>query len=229
MENDREEPLYAYLERRERELTAQLSALKGQVAARETELAHVRSAQRIIGNLGGDDQKRFGVPEKPASALSGVAVALGVASKQFSDQMTASGKEIAEALQRVMGTSEIPTIKQLIVRALYDHFITTGATASELRQYIQDAYGRTVTHASISPQLSRLKADGALQHSVESDKWKLADFQKLTVAKMIARDVAESLSPLMSLGKDEAPSVDKSEGAPRVTDGGKPTIKRRLL
>ena len=39
------------------------------------------------------------------------------------------------------------TIKQLVFRAFRDHFVE-GASVSELREFIQNAYGRTITHAT---------------------------------------------------------------------------------
>src|SRR5436190_19542204 len=65
-----EETVYAYLERRERELLNQISAEKAATATKEMELAHVQSAKRQIGNLGGADKARFGVSIGPAPTVT---------------------------------------------------------------------------------------------------------------------------------------------------------------
>lgn len=65
MAMERGETLYGYLDRRERELSHQLAELRGQVQIRETELAHIQSAKRQIGNFGGADKSGLGVPEMP--------------------------------------------------------------------------------------------------------------------------------------------------------------------
>ncbi len=47
------------------------------------------------------------------------------------------------------------TLKQMVVRALREHF-PAGATAQTLLEFFRTAYGRDVQRESLSPQLSRL-------------------------------------------------------------------------
>jgi hypothetical protein len=64
------------------------------------------------------------------------------------------------------------TLKQLVLRALKEHF-SEGATAQQLLEYFRRAYGRAIERSSLSPQLSRLRDDG---HVVLSGKlWMLPD------------------------------------------------------
>jgi hypothetical protein len=53
------------------------------------------------------------------------------------------------------------SIKQLILAAFSDkpEFRAHGAKASQIREFIRDAYGRDIDRATLSPQLSRLFSD----------------------------------------------------------------------
>src|SRR5260370_42160124 len=62
------------------------------------------------------------------------------------------------------------TIKQLILRALADHF-HDGATPAELRAYILDAYGREISRGSMGPQIVRLFEEGLIEQPSDG-KWK---------------------------------------------------------
>jgi hypothetical protein len=62
------------------------------------------------------------------------------------------------------------SIKDLALRALRDRFIE-GATAQELIDYFEAAYGRRIERSSLSPQLSRLKDEKRLQF--EGKLWTL--------------------------------------------------------
>lgn len=64
------------------------------------------------------------------------------------------------------------TMKQLVRKALDEHF-TNGATANELLDFFRNAWGRNdVVRTSLSPQLSRLKRDGAIK--LDGMTWRLA-------------------------------------------------------
>lgn len=160
------------LERRERELTHELAGLKGEIDVRENELAHVRSARRQIDMLGGNDAARFGKLSGVAATgnpiedsasgptLEGVVnVAIGVGSL-----IAKTSRIIAEAQDRNPFLQfEGLTIKQLIVKALGDHFLN-GASASELRDFIENAYDRNIERSSLTPQLSRLRDEGVVEY-----------------------------------------------------------------
>jgi len=152
MTSERSETVYEYLERRERELTNQIADLRGQLEGREAEFAHVQSAKRQIGNLGGAEKARFGVPEPSPSDAAAQADT---------------------------------TIKVLIMRAMWAGFREKGATAPEVRQFIIDAYGRDIDRTSISPQLSRLKADGQLKQKLDENKEEKWFLTKDAIARRI--------------------------------------------
>jgi hypothetical protein len=142
MEPENRESLYAFLERRSRELTNQIAALKSHLTACETELAHVQSAQRQFANFPEADRARMGFP---------------MAMRQ------------SHRLMEQTYSANL-TIKQLIMKAMRAHF-KDGATAADLRDFIKDAYGRDIERASFSPQLSRLKAQGLLHQNPETERW----------------------------------------------------------
>lgn len=60
------------------------------------------------------------------------------------------------------GLPQRPSMKEMTVAALRRHF-SLGATAKELIRYFASAWGQTVERSSLSPQLSRLKAEGVVQ------------------------------------------------------------------
>src|SRR5260370_11413708 len=64
------------------------------------------------------------------------------------------------------------TIKELVVQSLLDHF-RTGGTATQIRDFIRDAYGRPIPPSSLRPQMQRLKADNKLEHDPSTDTWNL--------------------------------------------------------
>jgi hypothetical protein len=63
------------------------------------------------------------------------------------------------------------TMKQLVRKALDEHF-TNGATANELLDFFRNAWGRhDIVRTSLSPQLSRLKQDGVV--TLKGMRWHL--------------------------------------------------------
>src|SRR5580704_9248864 len=106
------ESLHAYLRRRERELVHQITAIHGELAPRERELAEVRQAMAAVGL-------------KTGNALTDVlTLTKEGAARDYSTELASfltDGVVRAENLATV-GLSEQPTIKQLILRALTDRF-----------------------------------------------------------------------------------------------------------
>jgi hypothetical protein len=151
-----DEKLYDFLERRERELTHQIAALRSDLEMKENELTHVMSAKRQINNLGAADKQRFGVPpeDDPLESLA---------------KLIHHNESNRAALAEL---SEQATIKQLILKALWMGFRDKGATAAQIRQFIVDVYGRNIHPSSMSPQLSRLKADHLIKQK-EGEIWRL--------------------------------------------------------
>ena len=166
-----EETTRQFLDRRTRELRARISALKGQLAPLEAELLE---AERMIASLtlaGGNTNALLSrTIALSAGVLSGNAlsyppqVTLGSGDSPF---------QYSNALQKFLEPSSgSPTIKQLVVQTLLDHF-PTGAPSAEIRDYIRAAYQRTIEPSSLRPQLRRLKADGKLVHDPSTDTWDL--------------------------------------------------------
>jgi hypothetical protein len=66
------------------------------------------------------------------------------------------------------------TIKELTLQALLDHF-PDGGTAAAIRNFIRDAYDRTIDPAKVRAQMRRLKADSILLHDPLTDTWNFRD------------------------------------------------------
>ena len=139
-----EETVAQFLGRRERELLAQVSALRGQLAPKEAELEQVQKMRALLP--GGALASKLDALDDLASAPS-----VPSTSDPYSDK----------------------TIKELVIQALLDHF-TLGGTATAIRDFIRDAYRRTIEPSSMRPQLHRLKADSVLKHDPATDTWDFA-------------------------------------------------------
>jgi hypothetical protein len=168
MAREPSETVYQFLERRERELQNLATAIRGDLNAVEHELAHVQSAKRQIGNLPPPDKAKF-------NALSSVVTppsADDLAAKygQLGQQLSNAVLGTQNALAALVAPDE-PTIKKLVLRALWIAFPEKGATAADLRRFIIDAYGRNIHPSSMSPQLSRLKAEGLIKQK-EGEIWR---------------------------------------------------------
>jgi hypothetical protein len=154
-----EETTIQFLDRRERELTAQISALNGQLAPKEAELLQIKRVRAAL-NLVTDLSKSMSSEAEPTA-----------------NQQTASFNYEA-ALTRVIGGRSMPgyqamTIKELLIQALLDHF-PLGGTAAAIREFIKDAYGKGIEPNSMRTQMHRLKVDKILQHDATKDIWDFA-------------------------------------------------------
>jgi hypothetical protein len=152
------------MERRERELTHQLAALRSEIESKEAELAEVVKARSAIGS--------HQASEKPLGYVAGDHFQLPGDEGADLVATDAQGKRVAIVqFKSSPGAVEL-SIKQLAVKALWEGFRNAHATQSELREFIKNAYGRQVDRASLSPQLSRLKAEGIVRQS-NNDRWQL--------------------------------------------------------
>jgi hypothetical protein len=88
-------------------------------------------------------------------------------------------------------SNEKLTIKSMIVTALTSHF-HDGATPAELRTFIKDVFSREIDRTSMSPQLARLREDGAVEQ--RDMKWRLSERAR-------QRGVANYLQPQKSEDK----------------------------
>ena len=148
-----EENLYEFVARRERELIAQISATKGQI-----NLLHAQLAMREVELIEVQHIKASASCASPPNSNTTVGAAYGVVSQAAVD----------------LGLYEGMTIKQLAIQALVDHF-KKGGTTIEIRDFINDAYGRDILPSSLRPQLHRLKAAGILGQEPSTDTWDFRD------------------------------------------------------
>jgi hypothetical protein len=149
------ETLYEYVQRREGELIARIAATRGDLAALENELAHVQSARRQIGNL--TDFGRTPLPP-PSGEHHHTITAVAGDNHSHSFGVTIPNQ---------------PTIKEMIVKALWAGYREKGATQAEIRQFIKNAYGREIDRTSISPQIARLRDDHFIKQKGGEDNWRL--------------------------------------------------------
>jgi len=182
-----EEPLADYLKRRERELIQQTAALRGLLTPKEQQLAEVRQALQAIG-----------VQQSYVEEL-----------KPFLDQTQSATPSLGIL-------NEPLTIKEMILRALNDHF-HEGATPSELSEYMRAAYRREVDRNSISP-LARLREERLVQNTnALSGKWQLA--LRGTITEAIAETEKQNLNaPLSSNALASSPRAKRWYGDPPKKD-----------
>jgi hypothetical protein len=166
-----EETTSQFLVRRERELLAQASALRGMLGPLEEELADIQKAKNALAG-------KFEIPADAAQDLGDALAKLGsIATKTERFDLAAEVNSLAElfspsnALRNLRGNM---TIKQMVVQALIDHF-PKGGSSAQIRDYIRNAYGRAIDPGSLRPQMHRLKADSILFHEPTSDTWNLTD------------------------------------------------------
>jgi hypothetical protein len=165
------ETLYEYLERRERELVAQTTVVRSELQTLETELAHVRSARKQVGNI-----PNFGKQANKLSSLvnqADLSVNAVAATNSLSSLTLPANNQLTNALIGTALQSNPPTIKDMILKALWSGFRETGATQAALRQFIKDAYGRDIDRTSLSPQIARLRDEGLLKQKGGEDNWRL--------------------------------------------------------
>jgi hypothetical protein len=160
-----EETVEQFLFRRERELMAKASALRGQLAPVEAELVKVQRMRAVLP-----------APNRPTNALSGLInqsdsnlpFKIAPASNAL---VTPTNPSITEL---VGATYANRTIKDLVIQALIDAF-PHGAKIGQLRDFISDGYSRTVDPGSLRTQLHRLKAAGILGQDPSTDTWNFRD------------------------------------------------------
>ena len=73
----------------------------------------------------------------------------------------------------------------MILTALTSH-LDDGATLAELRTFIKDVFGQEIDRTSISPQLARLREDGAVEQ--RGRRWRLQE-------PASQRSITSNLSP----------------------------------
>jgi hypothetical protein len=133
--------LREFLEARERELVDEIGTLRGDLVPKEAELAEIRRAKVAIGML------------HRMIASSTMIMEIEAPNADQSGKQEVSAIE-AESASPYAGL----TMKQLVVKALMEHF-HKGATTRQLLDFFRDAWNRDISRASLTPQLSRLFQD----------------------------------------------------------------------
>ena len=147
------ETLRSFLERRERELTHQLAALRSQIESKQIELAEIQRVRATLAPPSSPDARSFDVAAKLVRATHDYLM-------RETDNIQISGK------------NDKPTIKSMILTALTSHF-HDGATLAELRTFIRDVFGWEIDRMSMSPQLARLREGGTVEQ--RGMKWRLSE------------------------------------------------------
>ena len=235
------ETLREFLERRERELGEEITALHGQLMPKEAELAEVRRAKGALGipsifqlsARGTAHSSGRGTLHADAAVMPAVTVApsdVTVVSppppltqtrvpnsaswQNNSDQAAAeitierNRRNVAAVLAGMPPSPyENFTMKQLVVKALAEHF-QNGATAKQLREFFRDAWGREIERANLSPQLSRLKWEKVIDLEEETGIWKLVPAKIIPREEFIAQQkaLAEADAQASQTGKEEKPA-----------------------
>lgn len=160
--------LREFLETRERELVTEINDLHGKLAPLEAELAEVRRARGALG-----------IPLAPIGALgiglinSTPSAALLSLLNEAADRATNIRRLIPGLGTQSLGSGQrVPvshyadmTMKQLVVKALSEHF-PEGATTRQLLDFFRDAWGRNIERTNLSPQLFRLFRDRVISRNI---------------------------------------------------------------
>lgn len=137
-----------YLEEREKQLELEIANLRSKIAPLERELFEVKIAQRAVSRHSREPLQRqlflhSAVEEDPE------------ASEIWKQYMSIAAERANSPYARL-------TIKQLVLKALTEQF-PSGATANQILDLFANAWGRgEIVRTSLSPQLSRLKAEHAI-------------------------------------------------------------------
>ena len=160
------ETIREFIERREKELQHQMAALDAQISARKAELEELTFVKAKLDEVEFERQEKeifaYAMEPHPQNAATTVTVDL------------AAGK----------------TIKELVVQALLDHF-PNGGNLIDIRDFIQDAYGRDIMPSSLRPQMHRLKADGVLGQEPSTDIWNFQDGKRRCTQGTVIRRPGE--------------------------------------
>jgi hypothetical protein len=174
------ETLAQFLDRREKELLALVSALRGQLNPVEAELSEIQSFKTLIaaGRAAGltDNASNALLPQRNSNAvletqfkLSGLEEAqanIEVLNNNMEKFAESARQQIENALYPAGTRYGSMTIKELAIQAMIDHF-PAGATTSDIREFVLAGYGRTIEANSLRAQMHRLKADGILSQTGE--------------------------------------------------------------
>lgn len=135
-----------YLKDRQNLLEGEIAKLRAQLIPLERELFEIKIAQRALGRQSNEPSQQPLFAEDGGGSIDEEAAAIW---RQYK----------AVEAERVLSPYARSTIKELVLRALTEQF-WSGATAQQLLDLFADAWGRPeIVRTSLSPQLSRLKAE----------------------------------------------------------------------
>ena len=160
-----------FLEKREKELVAEINELRRALLPREAELAQVRRAKVTIAPIGN------------AAAIAAAAIGIRGVNALGADYVhTALSRAdtplaISAALNRnLLFNGPDPyrdlTMKQLVLKALSEHF-PNGGTTRQLIDFFREAWGRDIERTNLSPQISRLYQEGTIGRAQGRKEWHL--------------------------------------------------------
>jgi hypothetical protein len=201
-----EETTAEFLRKRQRELASQISALKGQLAPKEAELAQINQMMMLLEAppnllLTPLPQQNSNAPVNYYDALKPF---LPADNEQLAPIYRTEGLQLPRSPSTTRSYEQM-TIKELVIQALLDHF-PTGTNLALLRDFIRDAYRRTIEPSSLRPQMHRLKADRVLFHDPASDLWNL-DPRKRALYRMY--DHPTSRAAMKELQDEPMPKANK--------------------
>jgi DNA-binding transcriptional ArsR family regulator len=217
MSGDSPNELHAFLPRRQDELVRIISQLRERLSPKAKELAEVCELMDLHDLKPLTDQQASQQPSKEPTFIEFVrrrhwslskeanAIMGGLTPKeQELENVQAAMQKLGVAgamvrLDALPGSGvtvelEAPTIKELILDALRDHF-RDGATGTELSQHFLNVHGRDIDRTSISPQLTRLREDGVVEQlsGDNEGKWALKVYSH-PIEKVLADEYAEAQS-----------------------------------
>lgn len=137
-----------FLDEQEELLKGRLSALRSEIIPLEQELLEVRLAKAALKrDSNPDNQPRFALASPAAFQIE------EASSGTSADTVALSASDAFRSPYYRL------TIKQLVQKALSEHF-PNGATANQMLDLFANVWGRgEIMRTSLSPQLSRLKDD----------------------------------------------------------------------
>ncbi len=172
------------LAKTETELRNRIAATQNELDALQAQLAEVLIARDAIEKthkktLGGTASSGSVAVTAPSPMLIGDSAHAELVQARIFPVIDTTGiAQAFEAFRNIgKGISALQfnglTIKDLIIKALAEHYKEKGASASELVSFLGGAYGREVEKSSLSPQLSRLKEEGRVIQ-IDNSKWMIA-------------------------------------------------------
>jgi hypothetical protein len=177
-----------FLETRERELLEAIDRLHGQLAPLEAELAEVRRAKGALGISPSEADSDSGTNALLRSLAADTV--FGVTNIEEAVKFAIEGlpkpaelvhgtlHEIRETVTNALRlTPRVDpyaalTMKQLVVKALTEHF-PQGATTRQLLEFFRDGWNRNIERANLSPQISRLYQEGIIGRADGTHEWYL--------------------------------------------------------